>query len=96
MKWFYADYRPNRVLNPSLNDRLMRFESREERDNMIEVINNANNNIIVACEVKITHVGGKYNVRDFDNGDKCTEGYPKTCHNKIYFEIAPRHIVKVL
>ena len=89
---YYAEFHlfDNLPDGDALQDKLMRFESREERDDMVERINYAH-----MCEstraVTLADVSHKYNVQDFYNGDKFTEGYPRTCHNKIYIEIAPKH-----
>lgn len=81
---FYAEYSPWGTNTISYEDTLMRFETRRERDEMVERLNS------MAQAVTTREIAHRYNLKDF-YGDRCREVYGlKTCDNKHFFEIHHR------
>lgn len=74
-------------------DSLMRFESREERDEMVERLNDCHDEIAdgVCRAVTTREVAHRYNFADFRNGDRCREvSHIRTCSRKPFDEIYHR------
>ena len=92
---FYAEYLPWGTNSISYEDTLMRFETKRERDEMVERLNSmgkavAMHNGCVAQAVTTREIAHRYNLKDF-YGDRCREVYGlKTCDNKHFFEIHHR------
>lgn len=81
---FYAEYLPWGTNSISYEDTLMRFETKRERDEMVERLNS------MAQAVTTREIAHRYNLKDF-YGDRCREVYGlKTCDNKHFFEIHHR------
>lgn len=86
---FYAEFCPCGIEKSSHYDTLMKFETRRERDEMIERLNSA------VCakraqEVTTREAAHRYNLNDF-NGMRCREVKGlKTCDNKYFWEIPHR------
>lgn len=81
---FYAEYLPYGTNSISDGDTLMRFETRRERDEMVERLNHTTK------AVTTREVSHRYNLKDF-YGDRCREVWGlKTCDNKNFFEIPHR------
>lgn len=88
---YYAEFSPYGIRTLSEGDRLMRFDSREERDAMVDTINDADLFVFPrAQEVTLREVAHRYRVSDFHDADRRMEGYPRTCRGRCYHEIAPR------
>ena len=94
---FYAEFCPRGTKTISDGDTLMAFDTREERDEMVDRIN-----AVVDIEasddraqaVTVREVSHRYDVRKFRNdpsGDYCHEvNGMRTCNGKPFFEITHR------
>lgn len=81
---FYAEYLPWGTNSISDGDTLMRFETRRERDEMVERLS------ATTQAVTTREVAHRYNLKDFYS-DRCREVYGlTTCDNKHFFEIPHR------
>ena len=81
---FYAEYLPWGTNSISDGDTLMRFETRRERDEMVERLG------ATTQSVTTREVAHRYNLKDFYS-DRCHEVYGlTTCDNKHFFEIPHR------
>lgn len=81
---FYAEYLPWGANSISDGDTLMRFETRRERDEMVERLS------YTTQAVTTREVAHRYNLKDFYS-DRCREVYGlTTCDNKHFFEIPHR------
>ena len=89
VKHYYAEFCPYGIRSLSDGDRLMQFESKKERDDMVKLIN-SNDYFDRAESVTLRSVSHRYRISDFNDLDVCHEGFPRTCRDKIYFEIAPK------
>ena len=86
---FYAEFCPRGITTITDGDTLMRFETKNERDEMVERINSADftNRAQAVTRREVAH---RYNTADF-NGERCREVYGlKTCDNKHFWEIPHR------
>jgi hypothetical protein len=92
---FYAEYLPWGTNSISYEDTLMRFETKRERDEMVERLNSMGKAVAmhegcVAQAVTTREIAHRYNLKDF-YGARCREVYGlKTCDNKHFFEIHHR------
>lgn len=88
-KHYYAEYCPYGIDTLSHGDTLMQFDTREERDEMVERLSFG-----YPCECKavtVREVAHRYNFADFKDGDRCREvGDARTCKGRIFFEIGHR------
>ena len=86
---FYAEFCPYGIQTVSCGDTLMAFETREERDEMVERINDALSEIIEGCAVAVTtrEVAHRYNFNDFKNGNAREVVHLRTCKGKCFLEI---------
>lgn len=87
---FYAEFCPYGIRTISDGDTLMAFETREERDKMVESINYANEHIHPeGCAVAVTthEVSHRYNFNDFKNDNAREVPHLRTCKGKCFFEI---------
>lgn len=94
---FYAEFCPCGITTISDGDKLMGFDTREERDEMVERLN-----AVVDIEesgdraqaVTVREVAHRYDVRKFTNdpyGDYCHEvNGVRTCKGKPFFEVTHR------
>lgn len=91
MRHYYAEFSPCGIHTMSDGDRLMRFDSTAERDEIVERINAAHYDKPegVARAVTTREVAHRYNIHNF-NTDYEHEG-GRTFKGKIYFEIEPRY-----
>ena len=89
MKHYYAEHCPYGIRTISDRDTLMQFQSEEERDEMVQRINDSNDYGKITCRAVTTReVSHAYNIMDFNDGDKCCEvNYVRTCRNRPFFEI---------
>ena len=85
---FYAEFCPYGTHTISDGDTLMAFDTREERDEMVDRINDANSEMVDGCAVAVTtrEVAHRYNFKDFRNGN-ASEVPLRTCKGKYFFEI---------
>lgn len=91
MKRYYAEYCPYGITAISDRDTLMRFETQEERDDMVQRINDASKYGNIVCRAVTTReIAHAYNVRDFDTEKSWEVQYLRTCHNRPFFEINHR------
>lgn len=65
---FYAEYLPWGTNSISYEDTLMRFETKRERDEMVERLNS------MGKAVTTREIDHRYNLKDF-YGDRCREVY---------------------
>lgn len=86
---FYAEFHPYGINTISDGDTLMAFETREERDEMVERINDAHSERMEGCAIAVTtsEVAHRYNFNDFRNGNANEVPYLRTCKDKCLFEI---------
>lgn len=85
---FYAEFYPYGINTISDGDTLMAFDTREERNEMVARINDADSESIEGCALPVTtrEVAHKYNFNDFKNGN-ASEAPLRTCKGKCFFEI---------
>lgn len=88
---YYAEFCKYGSKVISDGDTLMRFETREERDEIVKRINETNQSIDEkAIAVNLSSVSHRYDVRKFDT-DECDEVYGmRTCAGRPFFEIRHR------
>lgn len=86
---FYAEFCPYGTRTISDDDTLMAFDTREERDEMVDRINDAHSETIEGCAEAVTtrDVAHRYNFNDFRNGNASEVPYLRTCHGKCFSEI---------
>lgn len=87
---FYAEFCPYGLRTISEGDRVMRFLTRAERDEMVERINTAHWESIEGVCAPITRkeAARSYRVQDFDNGGDCEEvNGLRTCAGRAFFEV---------
>lgn len=86
---FYAEFCPYGIRIISDDDTLMAFDTREERDEMVERINDAHSERVEGCAAAVTtrEVAHRYNLKDFDNGNNDEVPYLRTFRGKCFFEI---------
>lgn len=86
---FYAEFCPYGIHTISDGDTLMAFDTREERDEMVDRINDSSSEITedYADAVTTREVAHKYNFDDFRNGNASEVPYSRTCKGKCFFEI---------
>lgn len=89
---YYAEFCPYGIKTLSQEDTLMCFDSREERDEMVERINEVEDNRAQAVTVR--DVAHRYDVRKFRNDPFCDYCHEvngmRTCKGKPFFEISHR------
>ena len=86
---FYAEFCPRGITTITDSDTLVQFDTKRERDEMVERINSADCNTR-AQAVKRCEVSHRYNFNDF-NSERCREvDGLKTCDNKYFWEIPHR------
>lgn len=87
---FYAEFHPYGIHTISDGDTLMAFETREERDEMVERINDAHSERVEGCAIKVTtrEVAHRYNFNDFKNDNVTEVPYLRTCKDRCFFEIS--------
>jgi hypothetical protein len=86
---FYAEFCPRGITTITDSDTLVQFETKRERDEMVERINSADCSTR-AQAVTRREVAHRYNFNDF-NGERCREVYGlKTCCDKYFWEIPHR------
>lgn len=88
---YYAEFCEYGSKVISDGDTLMRFETREERDEIVKRINETNTELDdKAIPVALSSVSHRYDVRKFDT-DECDEVYGmRTCSGRPFFEIRHR------
>lgn len=86
---YYAEFCPYGIHTISDDDTLMAFETRRERDEMVERINAdaLNHPEGYAAPVTTREVEHKYNLRDFRDGYADEIPDILTCDNRAVFEI---------
>ena len=86
---FYAEFCPYGISTISGGDALMAFDTREERDEMVDRINDAHSEMVDGCAVAVTtrEVAHRYNFKDFWNDNASEVPYLRTCKGKRFFEI---------
>ena len=86
---FYAEFCPYGINSISNGDTLMAFDTRKERNEMVNRINEANSWNIDGCAVAVTtrEVSHRYNLNDFSNGNASEVPHLRTCNGKRFFEI---------
>lgn len=86
---FYAEFHPYGINTISDGDTLMAFDTREERDEMVERINDAHSERMDGCAIAVTtrEVAHRYNFNDFRNDNASEVYYLRTCKGKCFFEI---------
>lgn len=86
---FYAEFCPYGINTVSDGDTIMAFDTREERNEMVERINDAHSEMVEGCAVAVTtrEVTYAYNFNDFKNGKAIEVPYLRTCKGKRFFEI---------
>lgn len=82
---FYAEFCPYGIHTFSDSDTLMAFETREERDEMVERINDAHSERMIAMTQR--EVVPRYDFNDFRNGNASEVPHLRTCKGKPFFEI---------
>ena len=87
----YAEFCKYGLKAISDGDTLMRFDTREECDEIVKRINETNQSIDKkAIAVTLSSVNHRYDVRKFDT-DECDEVYGmRTCADRPFFEIRHR------
>lgn len=86
---FYAEFCPCGITTIADSDTLMQFETKRERDEMVERINSTDCRTR-AQAVTRREIAHRYNIADF-NGERCREVYGlKTCCDKCLWEIPHR------
>lgn len=85
---FYAEFCPYGINTISDGDTLMAFDTREERDEMVDRMNDAPSEMTEDCAVAVTtrEVAHKYNFNDFRNGNASVVPL-RTCKGKCFREI---------
>lgn len=86
---FYAEFCYYGLNTISEGDTLMRFETRKERDEMVERLNECNYETIEGVCAPITRkeAAKTYRVQDFANG-YCEEVHAlRTCAGRNFFEV---------
>lgn len=89
---FYAEFCPRGINTIADGDMLMQFETKRERDEMVERINAAHYDKPEGAAQAVTRrdVAHRYNFNDF-NSERCREVYGlKTCCDKYFWEIPHR------
>ncbi len=86
---FYAEFCPYGIHTISGGDTLMAFDTREERDEMVDRINDSHNEMVEGCAEAVTtrEVAHRYNFNDFRNGNASEVPYLRTCRDKCFSEI---------
>lgn len=86
---FYAEFCPYGTRTISDDDTLMQFETREERDEMVERLNDKNFEQIegVAAAVTTRGVRHRYNFNDFNNDNANEVPRLRTFKGRCFFEI---------
>ena len=87
IKHYYAEYRHYGLHTVSDCDMLMQFQTKEERNDKVEQINNADYFNPRARAVTVREASLRYRINDFNDADRCHEAYDKTSYNRPYFEI---------
>lgn len=86
---FYAEFCPRGITTITDSDTLVQFETKRERNEMVERINSSDYGTR-AQAVTRRGVAHRYNFNDF-NGERCREVYGlKTCCDKCLWEIPHR------
>lgn len=86
---FYAEFCPRGITTITDSDTLVQFETKRERDEMVERINSSDYGTR-AQAVTMRDVAHRYNFNDF-NDERCREVYGlKTCCDKCIWEIHHR------
>ena len=91
---FYAEFCPYGLRTASEGDRVMRFVTRAERDEMVERINAAHWDSVEGVCAPITRkeAAKSYRIQDFDPqnyGSGCEEvNGLRTCAGRAFFEVA--------
>ena len=88
---YYAEFCQYGSKSISDDDTLMRFETQEERDEIVKRINEMNQSTDEkAIAVTLSAVSHRYDTRKFDT-DECNEVYGMlTCAGRPFFEIRHR------
>lgn len=87
---FYAEWHEYGNDTISAGDTLMRFCTREERDEMVERLNGIHDEDVCAV-VTTREVAHRYDVRDFGDADKRDEVQGvRTCAGRCFWEIGHR------
>lgn len=90
---YYAEFCPYGITTLSADDSLMIFDTKEERDEFAERVNdNWGYNCKKVCRaVTVREITHRYNIKDFRNGDKAHElNQVRTCKNSFIYEIHQR------
>lgn len=87
---FYAEFCPRGIKTISAYDELMQFDSREERDEMVNRINESHWEGDCAQAVTTREVAHRYDLRKFHDADYCTESHERTCAGKHFSSIRHR------
>lgn len=88
---YYAEFHPYGAGNASSDNRLMQFETVEERDEMVARLNEIHwGNGYDVCAPMTTREATRYNLRRFKSLDWSHEVCGvRTCRNRVFFEIEP-------
>lgn len=91
---FYAEFCPYGIHTISDGDTLMAFDTREERDDMVDRINDFHSEMIGGCAAAVTtrEVAHRYNFNDFRNGNASYVPFLRTCNGKRFFKIRHKPI----
>lgn len=86
---FYAEFCPYGTRTISDGDTLMQFDTREERDEMVERLNGMNFEQTdgVAAAVTTREARHRYNLNDFNNGNNSEVPRLRTFKGCCFFEI---------
>ncbi len=88
---YYAEFKINGIDGKANSgDSVFQFETKRERDEMVERWNELYNDVLIEVCRPITRkeAAKAYRVQDFDNADRCKEvSHPRTCAGRCFFEV---------
>lgn len=91
---YYAEFCPYGLNSISDGDRLMVFDSAEERNEMVERLNKCDRNwhIVegVACAISREEASRTYRVQDFGTEYEREVYGLRTCENRCFFEVGSK------
>lgn len=91
---YYAEFCPYGLNSISDGDRLMVFDSAEERDEMVERLNkcDGNRHIVegVACAITRKEASRIYRLQDFGTEYEREVYGLRTCENRCFFEVGSK------
>lgn len=88
---YYAEFHPYGAGNASSDNRLMQFETVEERDEMVARLNEIHwDSGCSVCAPMTTREATRYSLRRFKSLDWSNEVCGvRTCRDRVFFEIEP-------